>query len=80
MKTMTNNQPDQDVHGLAVFLLGATSKSDAWGARQIIAAETPEQARSLARWDYNDGTEWCEEMEGVKAIGLPRILFTHYGG
>ena len=64
---------------LSVFLLGATSMADTWGPRQIIAAGTQEQALALARWDYNDGTEWCEEMAGVQATGEPRILFTHYG-
>lgn len=65
---------------LSVFVLGSADRDSTWGARQIIAAETPEQASLLAKWDYYDQTKWCDKMEGVQATGEPRVLFRNDGG
>lgn len=64
---------------LNIYLLGTTSKEQAWGPRQLIAAESQEQAMKLAKWDYCEETMWCEQVHGTMAEGDPRILFTHPG-
>ena len=64
---------------MKIFILYTSKTREMWDQHQMIAAETEELARKLAKWDYDgDETAHCDELKDVTATGDERVLFRHY--